>query len=332
VEVVRLLSAHPGVELTALTSEQYQGRPMAEVYPFLRGRIGQTLEKLDPAAIAGKAQTVVTALPHGKSATFVAELLERGCRVLDLSADFRLRDPEVYRRWYAEHPVPGLLDEAVYGLVEVNRERIRGARLVAVPGCYPTGMLLGAIPLVRHGCVRPGGTITVDAKSGATGAGRGPRTDLLFCEISESVKAYAIGTHRHTPEMEQGLAAVGAGSWSVLFVPHLIPVRRGILSTIYVPLADGCTVARCEEAFRSAYADAAFVDVLGAGVYPATRDVWGTNRCAIGWWIDEGRQGAVIVTAIDNLGKGAAGQAVQCLNLQLGYPETMGLDYPASVP
>jgi N-acetyl-gamma-glutamyl-phosphate reductase len=332
VEVVRLLSAHPGVVLAALTSEQYHGRAIADVYPFLRGRLSHVLEPLDAAALADRAQTVITALPHGKSALFVAELVRRGCRVLDLSADFRLHDPAAYGRWYGEHPVPALLRDAVYGLVELHREDIRRARLVAVPGCYPTGMLLGVVPLVRHGCARPGATITVDAKSGATGAGRSARTELLFCEVAETVRAYDIGTHRHTPEMEQELAAAGGGQWSVLFAPHLLPARRGILTTIYVPLADGCTAARCEEAFRATYAGEPFIDLMGAGVYPAIRDVQGTNRCAIGWWIDEMRRVAVIVTTIDNLGKGAAGQAVQCLNLHLDYPETTGLDQPALVP
>jgi N-acetyl-gamma-glutamyl-phosphate reductase len=332
VELVRLLSAHPAVELVALTSEQYQGRPIGEVYPFLRRRLGHVLERLDPAAIARRARIVFTALPHGKSAAAVADFVAAGCRVIDLSADFRLRDPAVYREWYGEHVATALLGEAVYGLAEVYRNAIRAARLVACPGCYPTGMLLGTLPLVRHGCVRTDAPIMIDAKSGATGAGRGARTDLLFCEVAESIRPYNIGMHRHTPEMEQELARAHGEALSIIFVPHLLPVRRGILSTIYVPLVDGCGLARCADAFREAYAAEAFVDVLGNGSYPAIRDVQGTNRCAIGWWLDEAARTAVVVTAIDNLGKGAAGQAVQCLNLQLDCPETTGLDHPALVP
>jgi N-acetyl-gamma-glutamyl-phosphate reductase len=333
-ELVRLLSAHPCVELVALTSEQHHGRPIAEVYPFLRARVGLTLERLDAAALAGRATLVFTALPHGQSAPVVANLLGRDCRVIDLGADFRLRDPTVYERWYGPHPAAHLLGEAVYGLCEAYREEIRRARLVAVPGCYPTGMLLGILPLVRDGCVADDGVITVDAKSGATGAGRSARTDLLFCEVDETIRAYDVGTHRHAPEMEQEVrrAAGQGGIASVLFVPHLLPLRRGILSTIYVPLSRGSSLARCEDAFRRAYEGEPFIDLRGRGGYASLRDVQGTNRCAVGWWVDEARKTAVVVTAIDNLGKGAAGQAVQCLNLQLGVPETTALDHAALVP
>ena len=331
VELVRLLSLHSDVELCCLTSEQYHGRRVADVYPFLRGRLDHTLERLEPAAIARQATTVFTALPHGQSTEVVADLLGRGCRVIDLGADFRLRDPAAYGRWYGDHRAPALLKEAVYGLAEIYRDEIRDARLVAVPGCYPTGMLLGTLPFVRYGCVCAQGTIIVDAKSGATGAGRSARTDLLFCEVAESIRPYDIGVHRHTSEMEQELALAGAEGISVIFAPHLLPMRRGILTTVYVPLGE-CSQTRCEEALQAMYGAAPFVDLLGSGSYPATRDVKGTNRCSIGWWFDEARRMAVVVTAIDNLGKGAAGQAVQCLNLQLGCPETTALDHPALVP
>lgn len=332
VELVRLLSVHPSVELAVLTSEQYQGRAVADVYPFLRGAVSHTLERLDPDVIASRARVAFTALPHGHAAGVVAALLARGGRVIDLSADFRLRDPAVYRRWYGEHPAPELLSEAIYGLPEVHRDEIRTARLVATPGCYPTGMLLGVLPLVRGRCLRRGSVVTVDAKSGATGAGRSTRTDLLFCEVADSIRPYNIGVHRHTPEMEQELHRGGGQGMSVLFAPHLLPTRRGILSTIYVTLADGRSVADCERALGDTYADAAFVDLLGRDTYPVLRDVQGTNRCAIGWWGDDARGIMVITTAIDNLGKGAAGQAVQCLNLQLGLPETTALNSPALVP
>jgi N-acetyl-gamma-glutamyl-phosphate reductase len=333
-ELVRLLSAHPRVELTALTSEQYHGRRMAEAYPFLRGRVDLILERLHPAELARRAEVIFCALPHGQSAPVIVDLLGSGCRVIDLGADFRLRDVAVYQRWYGEHPAAHLLEEAVYGLCEFYREAIRPARLVAVPGCYPTGMLLGVLPLLRAGCVARGAVIAVDAKSGATGAGRGARTELLFCEVDGTIRAYDVGVHRHTPEMEQevALAATGGPAPSVLFAPHLLPIRRGILSTIYVPRMPGCSLTRCEEVFQRAYESEPFIDLRGRGAYPSLRDVQGTNRCAIGWWGNDGGETLVVVTAIDNLGKGAAGQAVQCLNLQLGCVETTALEQAALVP
>jgi N-acetyl-gamma-glutamyl-phosphate reductase len=331
-ELVRLLCAHPRVDLVGLSSEQYHGQRMSEVYPFLRGRVDHVLQRLDPASLAARARTVFTALPHGAAATTVADLLERGCRVIDLSADFRLRDPAVYARSYTVHPAPELLALAVYGLPEAWRDEIETAQLVATPGCYPTGMLLATIPLLRRGQVRAQATIIVDAKSGATGAGRGARTDLLFCEVAESVRPYSIGVHRHAPEMEQEVARAGGDGVSVLFAPHLVPLRRGILSTVYVPLAPGTSVADCEAAFRDAYERSPFVHLLGAGVYPALRDVQGTNRCGLGWWGTPGGDTLVVTTAIDNLGKGAAGQAIQCFNIQIGCPEATALDHPALVP
>ena len=332
VELVRLLSSHPRVEITALTSEQHHGRAFADVHPFLRGRVTVTLEQLDPAALAARASTVFTALPHGAAAPTVAALLEAGCRVIDLSADFRLQDPAVYERWYTTHPAPALLASAVYGLPEAWGSQIRAARLVAAPGCYPTGMLLGVLPLLRGGYVQPGSTIIVDSKSGATGAGRTARTDLLFCEVDESVRPYGVGVHRHAPEMEQEVARAGGEGLRVLFAPHLLPVRRGILSTLYVTLVPGCDVAECETAFRQFYGPSPFVDLLGPGVYPALRDVQGTNRCLIGWFGRAGDDTLVVTTAIDNLGKGAAGQAVQCFNIQVGCAESTGLDHVALVP
>jgi N-acetyl-gamma-glutamyl-phosphate reductase len=331
VELVRLLSRHPHVRLVAVTSEQYAGRPIAEIHPFLRGSVALVLDQLDPAALAGRAEIVFTALPHGQAARAVAEILGGGRRVIDISADFRLDGP-TYARWYAEHPFPELLREAVYGLPEVHGVAIRGARLVAAPGCYPTAMLLGTLPLVRAGCVAPGSVVTVDAKSGVTGAGRTLKTELLFCEVADSVRPYSVGVHRHTPEMEQEVRRAGGGDLSVLFVPHLLPIRRGILATMYVALASGVGAGACDEAFRRAYAGSPFIDLLGPGAYPALRDVQGTNRCAIGWYVDEPRRIAVVISAIDNLGKGAAGQAVQCMNLQLGCDERAGLEGLALVP
>jgi len=324
VELLRLLARHPAVELTFLSSEQYRERSVAEVYPFLRGAVEGTLQAPEPAAIAAAADIVLSALPHGAAAPLVADIVRRGRRVIDLSADFRLHDPRVYARWYGEHPAPELLAEAVYGLPEIHRAQLPDARLVAAPGCYPTGALLGLLPLARAGFIRE--PVIVDAKSGTTGAGRGAKVEQLFAEVNENVRPYAVAGHRHRPELEQELHAAGSTA-PVVFVPHLVPVSRGILSTMYVrvsgkrpPLA---------ELFTETYATEPFIVLRGEGNPPELREVRGTNRCAIGWYWDAPAEQAVVMTAIDNLGKGAAGQAVQCLNLLLGLPETTGLEAPA---
>lgn len=326
VELVRLLSRHPSVELVFLSSEQYRGRRASDVYPFLAGHVDVTLGAPDPAVAAG-ADVVFSALPHGASAPLVKEMIGRGRPVIDISADFRLRDPAVYARWYTTHPAPELLSEAVYGLPELHRAEIAGARLVACPGCFPTGALLGLAPLARQGLlVEP---VIVDAKSGTTGAGRSAKVEQLFAEVNENCRAYAIAAHRHGPEIDQELHALGAVSGAV-FVPHLIPVNRGILTTMYVRLRPGAPPLT--GLFEAAYAREPFVVLTGEGPPPELRDVRGTNRCAIGWRVDERSGTAIVVTAIDNLGKGAAGQAVQCLNIMLGVPETTGLETPALVP
>jgi N-acetyl-gamma-glutamyl-phosphate reductase len=327
VELLRILARHPRVRLTLLSSEQYRDKPVADVYPFLAGIVDRVLAAPDPATVAREADVAFTALPHGAAAKVVADLVGRGVRVIDLSADFRLHDATVYARWYGEHPVPSLLAEAVYGLPELHREKLKTARLVANPGCYPTGAVLGLAPLARAGLL--GEPVVIDAKSGTTGAGRGAKIDQLFAEVNENFRPYAIGEHRHGPEIQQELDAAGATA-PVLFVPHLLPVSRGILSTMYVR----CPAGRppLEDLYRRAYAAEPFIVLRGEGPPPELREVRGTNRCAIGWrWDAQSRQ-AVIVTAIDNLGKGAAGQAVQCLNLWLGIAETTALDAPALVP
>jgi N-acetyl-gamma-glutamyl-phosphate reductase len=326
VELLRLLARHPGVELTHLSSEQYRGKRADEVYPFLTGIVETTLGAPDPAAAAAAAKVVFAALPHGASAPIVVECLRRGARVLDLSADFRFRDADVFARWYGAHPAPELLAESVYGLPELYRDRLPGARLVAVPGCYPTGALLGLAPLARAGLLRE--PVLIDAKSGTTGAGRSAKTEQLFAEVNENFRPYALDGHRHWPEIEQELRAAGAGAGAV-FVPHLLPVTRGILSTMYVRLADGTGLG---DLYRKAYAKEPFVILRGEGTPPELREVRGSNRCVIGWrWMPD-RGTAIIVTAIDNLGKGAAGQAVQCMNAMLGLSETTALDMVPLVP
>jgi len=331
VELVRLVAAHPRLELAYATSEQYVGRTLASVYPFL-GRHGRLpLEELDVERAVERAEIVFTSLPHGAAAASVAAIVERGRKVVDLSADFRLHDRAAFERTYkVQHAAPALLERAVFGLTEFHRDEIARATLVANPGCYPTGALLGLLPLVTPETEIE--SVIVDAKSGASGAGRAAKTELLFCEVDENLRAYEVGTHRHAPEIEQEvrLAARGAAP-PVFFAPHLIPVVRGILSTIYVR----CRVPsrdRLAEIFTHAYRDAPCVDVCADGTLPELRDVRGTNRCAIGWRADPEAGMVVVVSAIDNLLKGAAGQAVQNLNVMMGWEEDLGLDGVALVP
>ncbi len=326
VELIRLLIRHPAVEIVFLSSEQHRGRRASEVYPFLGGVADQPLGAPEDWR-ACNAELVFCALPHGASAPLVRDILADGRRVLDMSADFRLRAPEVYARWYGSHPAPELLEEAVYGLPELHREALVGARLVAVPGCYPTGALLGLAPLARAGLLDQ--PIMIDAKSGTTGAGRAAKVEQLFAEVNENFRPYGVGAHRHGPEIEQELRRAGARA-GCLFVPHLLPVSRGILSTMYVALDAGHGVA-LGELYEHAYGAEPFVVLRGAQP-PELREVRGTNRCAIGWHWDAPTGRAVLMTAIDNLGKGAAGQGVQCLNVLLGLPETTGLLAPALVP
>jgi N-acetyl-gamma-glutamyl-phosphate reductase len=327
VELLRLLARHPAVELAFLSAEQHRDRRAAEVYPFLTGIVETLLRAPEPAEVAGAADIVFTALPHGAAAPIVKELVRRGRRVIDLSADFRLRDAAVYASWYDRHPSPELLTQAVYGLPEFYRERLRDARLVAVPGCYPTAALLGLVPLAHAKLLRE--AVVIDAKSGTTGAGRAAKVEQLFAEVNENFRPYAIGQHRHGPEIEQELRAAGA-TGGALFVPHLLPVSRGILSTMYVRVAG--SRPPLEDIFEQAYHAETFIVLRGEGSPPELREVRGTNRCVIGWRWDAATGQAVIVTAIDNLGKGAAGQAVQCLNILLALPEDTGLEAAALVP
>ena len=325
VELLRLLARHPDVEIAFLSSEQYRSRRASEVYPFLADIVD--LELSEPEVWRqSPADIVFTALPHGTAAPFVRDVLADGRRVLDMSADCRLRDAAVYARWYGEHAAPELLAQAVYGLPELYRKELRNARLIAVPGCYPTGALLGLVPLARAGLIRE--PVVIDAKSGTTGAGRSAKVEQLFAEVNENCRPYAVGVHRHRPEIDQELLRAGAAA-PCIFVPHLLPVSRGIISTMYVATdADG---ARLATLFEDAYGAEPFV-VLRGGAPPELREVRGTNRCAIGWHRDDTTGRAIVMTAIDNLGKGAAGQAVQCLNVMLGLRETAGLDALALVP
>ncbi len=324
-ELLRVLSRHPGVELVFVSSEQYRGTPVSAVYPALAGYVDLVLEAPDPA-LAARADVVFTALPHGASAAIGAALRARDRIVIDQSADFRLRDPAVYARWYGDHhPAFELVKEAVYGIPEIYRDALRATRLVAAPGCYPTCALLGLAPLARAGLITE--PVVVDAKSGTTGAGRAAKVEQLFAEVNEDFRAYAVEGHRHGPEIDQELRAAGATA-GALFIPHLLPLSRGMECTMYVRVGSRPPL---DELFTRAYAHEPFV-VLRGGEAPTIREVRGTNRCAIGWRYDAATGHAVVMTTIDNLGKGAAGQAVQCMNVVLGLPETTGLDAPALVP
>ncbi len=328
-EVVRWLARHPRVDLVHATAFREQGRPLAEVFPNLRGFAGQTFNGTGWRQMAADSDVVFLALPHGAAIEAAAAILEGGARVIDLGADFRLKDPAAYARWYgADHTEKKLLAEAVYGLPERNRREIRSARLVANPGCYPTAAALALLPLVTGGRAR--GLVIVDAKSGVSGAGRNPSASTHFSEVNENVRPYKLGEHRHGPEMEQTLAAAGA-PLPVYFAPHLAPMTRGILATCYVPLADSLSADDAVRLYRDAYRDEPFVRVLEREL-PQTKATLGSNFCDVAVRVDSERGLAVAVAAIDNLGKGAAGQAVQNMNLMFGFPETEGLWAPAVFP
>jgi N-acetyl-gamma-glutamyl-phosphate reductase len=323
-ELIRILLAHPRVELAGLYAYKSAGEPLSSVFPQFAGRIEEKLGAFSAAEVAAKAQAAFLALPHGESAQAAKELLARGVTVFDLSADFRLRDPAEHAEWYGAHHAPELLSEARYGLVERHRAALREARLVAVPGCYPTATLLALAPLVERKLIASDG-IVVDAKSGVSGAGRAATQSSLFCEAGEGVRGYKIAEHRHTPEIEQELARAAGSPIRITFTPHLIPMSRGILSTCYgTPTDEKRTRANYLAALREAYAGEPFVSVVERA--PDTAHVRGSNRAHVSVFVDARARRVIAVGAIDNLVKGASGQAVQCLNVRFGLPETDGLD------
>jgi N-acetyl-gamma-glutamyl-phosphate reductase len=324
VELLRLLAGHPQVEVVALTSRQYEGMPISQVFPSLRGYFALECEPLEISSIAARADLIFTALPHKSAMEVIPGFLAAGCKVIDLSADYRLRDQQVYETWYQAHTSPELLAEAVYGLPELHRALLKKARLVANPGCFPTSVALGLAPLLQAELIDHRSLI-VDSKSGTTGAGRGLKEGSLFCEVNEGFKAYGIANHRHTPEIEQTLSQLAGEKVKVSFTPHLLPVDRGILSTIYVSQTQDKSTAELLEIFRNYYAAEPFVRVLPEGQYPNIAYVRGTNLCDIGLVADQRTGRVIIIAAIDNLGKGAAGQAVQNLNILCGFDERTGL-------
>lgn len=330
-ELLRLLLLHPHVEITSISADRSAGRRIDEVFPQFRGRLSSDIESFDPDRIAKSAQVAFTALPHGHSARAVDALRERGLKVIDLSADFRLDEQSVYEEWYASeseptHAAASRLAEAVYGLPELHRHAIRGASLVAAPGCYPTSAILAAAPLLKAGLIATRG-IVVDSKSGVSGAGRSPGLAAHFPEVGEGTRAYKIaGTHRHTPEMEQELGKLIGGAVTLSFTPHLVPMSRGILSCVYGRPTDPARSAGDYQAeFESFYEDEPFVSVLDADSLPDTSFVRGSNRVHLAVRYDARAELVIAIAAIDNLCKGSSGQALQCLNLMHGWPEDAGL-------
>jgi N-acetyl-gamma-glutamyl-phosphate reductase len=329
-ELLRLLRYHPRAEIVALTADRQAGRPIGAVFPHLASEDLPdlvTIGEVDWTAV----DVVFCGLPHGTTQEVIAGLPQH-LKIVDLSADFRLADIATYAEWYGhEHRAPELQRGAVYGLTEIERERIQKARLVAVPGCYPTAAQLPLVPLLRAGLIDPD-DIIIDAKSGVSGAGRAAREGSLFCEVSEGIHAYGVAGHRHAPEIEQGLSAAAGRPLIVNFTPHLMPMNRGILSTIYVRFAQGATVGDVRALLEGAYRDEPFVQVLPEGALPATRHVRTTNMCLIGLSRDRVPNRAILVSALDNLVKGASGQAIQDMNAMLGLPETTALEHRALFP
>jgi len=331
-ELIRILHCHPEVAVTCLTSEQSAGRKISDVFPTLRGRCDLILENLEPVRVAEKADLIFTALPHKAAMEVVPTFLKLGRHVIDLSADYRLSDPEVYGAWYEPHLNPANLKKAVYGLPEIRRAKIRGAKLVANPGCYPTSIILGLAPLLKKGLINPQ-DIIADSASGVTGAGRAAKVDSLYCEVNEGFKAYGVGgVHRHTPEIEQELSLLAKEKLRITFTPHLVPMDRGILSTIYARPHTPTTTDQLLKLYREFYDGEPFVRVLPPGNLPSTAFVRGSNFCDIAPLVDARTGRIIVVSAIDNLVKGASGQAVQNMNLVCGFPETMGLDGLALFP
>ncbi|MCX7771600.1 MAG: N-acetyl-gamma-glutamyl-phosphate reductase [Clostridia bacterium] len=329
-EVVRLLSLRKDIEITTVVSNSFVGQPFSSVYPSLRGLFDKPCDALDIEQIAQKADFFITALPHGVSTGVIPALLAKGKRVIDHSADFRFRDVKVYEKWYkASHPAPELNSEAVYGLPELYRDKIKAAKLVADPGCYPTCCILGIAPALSKKLISPQGII-IDAVSGISGAGRKSELPYSFCENDDNFKAYGVANHRHTPEIEQELTAIAGEEVIISFTPHLAPMKRGMLATSYLTLTEkGLTTQEANELYKEYYKDETFVRVLPVGQLPETKFVTGSNYIDISVTVDPRTNRLVVVSALDNLGKGSASQAVQSLNIMAGFNETEGLLAPA---
>lgn len=324
-ELVRILSGHPDVDLTLITSRKQAGQDYDTIYPSFRKVVRLAFADSDAAVVAENADVAFLALPHKASMAMVPGLLDAGLRVVDLSADFRFKNQAAYEAHYQPHSCAHLLETAVYGLCERFADRIVKADLIGNPGCYPTSVLLPLLPLVEAGLVDPT-TLVADCKSGVSGAGREANPTTHFCHVNESFKPYKVGGHRHTPEIDENLSLAAGESVKITFVPHLIPMTRGMQSTIYAKLSSGADEQRVRQCLESVYGDAPFIRLLSGGRAPDTLNVRGTNFCDIGWAVDPGSGRLILMSAIDNLVKGAAGQAVQNMNLMAGFEESAGLD------
>lgn len=332
VELIRLLLAHPQVEITSVVSSSSAGASFAEGYPHLYQIVTDQLDAVDVDLIKEKADVVFLATPHGVSAATAPKFLDAGLKVIDLSGDFRLKSGDVYKQWYKYEPADSsYVERAVYGLAEVFGEEVHGVDFISNPGCYPTATLLGLIPMLANGWADHK-TIIVDAKSGVSGAGRGASLGFHYPEINENFLAYKVNRHQHTPEVEQVLSRVSGEEVTVTFTTHLVPMTRGILCTMYMNLKELHTEQEIWEAYRSYYEGRRFVRVRPLGKYPATKEVYGSNYCDIGLSLDERTGRLTVISVIDNLVKGAAGQAVQNLNLMMGWDEGAGLAFSPVYP
>jgi N-acetyl-gamma-glutamyl-phosphate reductase len=330
-ELLRLLTNHPETEIVFLTSEKFQGEDVSKVFPSISGFINKKFSSIESIS-SDTCEIVFLALPHTISMGIAPKFLKGNTKVIDLSADYRLKNPAIFKEWYStSHQQPELLREAVYGLPEIHRKKIQSARLVANPGCYPTSTTLALAPLVTENWVDLS-SIVVDSKSGISGAGRKASLDTQFSEINGGVSAYKIGVHRHTPEIEQELSALAKTNVKISFSPHLVPMTRGMLSTVYINLKQDIPVIKLIEHFIKFYAGEPFIRILPLGEFANSHFTVSSNFCDIGVQVDKRNQRAIITSAIDNLIKGASGQAVQNMNLMLGIPETTGLNFPGIFP
>ena len=325
IELMRLVLQHSQLELVAVTSEKYARMPVQDVFPAFSSALDLTFHPLSEGERLDAAEYVFLALPHKEAMGVVPALIKQGKKIVDLSADFRLRDPDSYEQWYQKHTAPELLKVAVYGLTEIYKKKIPTAQLIANPGCYPTAVLLSLIPAVKNDLVDLN-TIIVDAKSGVTGAGRNPVLPTLFAEVNEGVKPYKVGTHQHTPEIEQELELAASSKIPLVFTPHLIPMNRGILVTAYGTLTRKMTSEEVLNLYSTFYRDDTFVRICPAGTFPSTTQVKGSNYCDIGITVDNRTNRLIIIGAIDNLLKGASGQALQNMNLMAGFKEEEGIE------
>lgn len=331
-ELGRILCNHKEVEITVATSRQYDGKKLSDIFPSLRDKADIVCENLAVDELCDRADLFFAAVPHKTAMDLVPNLLKAGKKVVDLSADYRIRDVAVYEEWYQPHSSSELLSEAVYGLPELYRDKITGSRLIANPGCYPTSIILGLAPLLSAAAIDPS-SIIADSKSGTSGAGRAAQTGSLFCEVHDGFKPYKVGrNHRHTPEIEQELSALAGEKLQVSFTPHLLPISRGILSTVYCTLASGFDRKRIDDLYLQKYQDEPFVRLLEEDVFPATQQVRGSNFCDISYKIDKTTNRIIVMSVIDNVVKGASGQAVQNMNLMCGFKESTGLEMAPIFP